>query len=161
MARGFSTSSRLSVWCNLDTFLKIERIVKKDLKGKDPRIAIYVDDIGITASRATVEEMLSLYKKIEALLGADKNQKLPLNNAKTKIILHSGETYNSDGALEGRWSFEHLGSQMNRNSLSPGSKSRWKIADLSYKVKKTKGKNKSINIRHKALQKYKAYITRD
>ncbi len=161
LARGFSTSSRLSVWCNLDTFLKIDRLIKKELKGKDPRIAIYVDDIGITASKVSVEEMVELYKKVKAILNADKRQKLPLNDIKTKIILHSGETYNSDGEYQGRWSFEHLGSQMNRNSLTPGTKSRWKISDLSYKMKETNGKNKDIRKKYKALQRYKAYIKRD
>ena len=161
LARGFSTSSRLSVWCNLYTFLKIERLVKKELKGKDPRIAIYVDDIGVTASKVSVEEMVELYKKIKAILSSDARQKLPLNDAKTKIVIHSGDTYNSEGIFQGKWSFEHLGSQMNRNSLTPGTKSRWKIADLSFKMKKTNGKNKTIKKQHKALQRYKAYIKRD
>jgi len=161
LARGFSTSSRLSVWCNLDTFLKIDRLVKKELRGKDPRIAIYVDDIGVTASKATVEEMVELYKKIKTILNSDKYQKLPLNDTKTKIVLHSGDTYDSDGVYQGKWSFEHLGSQMNRKSLTPGTKSRWKISDLSYKMKKTNGKNKDIKKRYKALQRYKAYIKRD
>jgi len=161
LARGFSTSSRLSVWCNLDTFLKIDRLIKKELKGKDPKIAIYVDDIGITASKVSVEEMVELYKKVKIILNADKYQKLPLNDMKTKIILHSGETYDFDGEYQGKWSFEHLGSQMNRNSLTPGTKSRWKISDLTFKMKETNGKNKDIRKKYKALQRYKAYIKRD
>lgn len=161
LARGFSTSSRLSVWCNLDVFLKIERLVKQELSGKDPRIAIYVDDIGITASKATVEEMVSLYKKIKDALNSDKYQKLPLNNKKTKIVLHSGETYNAEGKYEGKWSFEHLGGQMNRNSIVPGSKTRWKIAAAAFKVKQTKGKNKGYRKNHKALKRYKAYLKKD
>jgi len=160
LARGFSTSSRLAIWCNLDIFLKIDRLVKKELKGKDPRIAIYVDDVGITASKVSVDEMVELYKKIKDILNSDERQKLPLNNSKTKIVLHSGDTYNSEGAYQGRWSFEHLGSQMNRTSLTPGAKSRWKIADLAYKMKKTKGNDKDIKKQHRALQRYKAYIKR-
>lgn len=160
LARGFSTSSRLAIWCNLDIFLKIDRLVKKELKGKDPRIAIYVDDIGITASKVSVEEMVELYKKIKVILDSDKRQKLPLNDEKTKIVLHSGDTYDSEGVYQGKWSFEHLGSQMNRTTLTPGTKSRWKIADLSYKLKQTHGKDKKIKKRHKALQRYKSYIKR-
>lgn len=63
VARGFATSSRLAVWCNLDAFMRLEWLVKKQLKGKDARIAIYVDDIGITASRVTKETMMQLYPK--------------------------------------------------------------------------------------------------
>lgn len=161
IARGFPTSSRLSVWCNLEVFLKIERLVMKELKGKDPRIAIYVDDIGITASKASIEEMVALYKKIKIILEEDKYQKLPLNDSKTKIVLHSGDTYNAKGEYEGKWSFEHLGGQMNRNSVVPGSKTRWKISDIAFKVKQAKGKNKALNKKQKALKRYKAYLKRD
>lgn len=161
IARGFPTSSRLSVWCNLEVFLKIERLVKKELKDKDPRIAIYVDDIGITASKASVEEMVALYKKIKIILEEGKHQKLPLNDSKTKIVLHSGDTYNAKGEYEGKWAFEHLGGQMNRNSVVPGSKTRWKISDIAFKVKQAKGKNKALNKKQKALKRYKAYLKRD
>jgi hypothetical protein len=57
IGRGFATSSRLAVWCNLDTFIKIQRLVNKELKNNDPRISVYVDDIGITASRVTKQKM--------------------------------------------------------------------------------------------------------
>ena len=119
-----TNSSRLAVWCNLDTFLKLERLVKKELQGKDPRIAIYVDDIAITASGITKEDMMKLYPKIKTILESDKNQKLPLNDAKTKIIYHSGDEYDIDGIYQGKRGFEHLGLQMNRNSLILGTKTR-------------------------------------
>jgi len=161
IARGFPTSSRLSVWCNLEVFLKIERLVKKELRGKDPRIAIYVDDIGITASKASVQEMVTLYEKIKVILEENEYQKLPLNNSKTKIVLHSGDTYNSKGEYEGKWAFEHLGGQMNRNHVVPGSKTRWKISEIAFKVKQANGKNKAFNKKQKALKRYKAYLKRD
>jgi len=158
VARGFSTSSRLAVWCNLDTFLKLDRLVKKEFKGKDPRIAIYVDDIGITASRASKQEIMDLYAKIKVILGADKRQPLPLNDKKTKIIFHSGETFSIDGTFEGKYSFEHLGLQMNRNNLSLGSKTRWKRARIIHQLDVLKGKHKGLKKTHKALQRYKAFI---
>lgn len=161
IARGFPTSSRLSVWCNLEVFLKIERLVKKELRGKDPRIAIYVDDIGITASKVSVQEMVALYKKIKVILEEDRHQKLPLNDTKTKIILHSGDTYNAEGEYEGKWAFEHLGGQMNRNSIVPGTKTRWKISDIAFRVKQARGKNKALNKKQKALKRYRAYLGRD
>ncbi|HEY4963354.1 MAG TPA: reverse transcriptase domain-containing protein [Candidatus Saccharimonadales bacterium] len=158
IGRGFSTSSRLAVWCNIDTFLKLERLVKKELKGKDPRIAIYVDDIGITASRATKEDMMKLYPKIKAILEGDRNQKLPLNEAKTRIIYHSGDTYNIEGKYLGKWCFEHLGLQMNRDSVGLGSKTRWKLANKTQQYKASHKKDQQLKRSRKSTLIYKNYI---
>ena len=160
IARGFSTSPRLAVWCNLDTFIRLDRLVRCELKGKDPRIAIYVDDIAVTASGATKEDMMMLYPKIKAILESDKNQKLPINPNKTKIIYHSGETYNIDGVYEGKKGFEHLGLQMNRSSLTLGSKTRWKLADLIHQYRKTQGRSASIRKKRKSISQYRDYIQR-
>jgi len=112
IARGFATSPRLALWSNLDTFIKISWVVKKKLKGHDPRIAIFVDDIGIDASRVTSEKMEEVFKKIEnVLVNFDHNQKLPLNPDKKKMQLHSIRA-------------EHLGLKLGRNKLSMGKKSR-------------------------------------
>lgn len=160
IARGFSTSSRLAVWCNLDTFLRLERLVKKELRGKDPRIAIYVDDIAITASGITKEDMMKLYPKIKTILESDKNQKLPLNNAKTKIIYHSGDKYDIDGIYQGKRGFEHLGLQMNRNSLTLGTKTRWKLANLTHRHKESRRRNATIRKKRKSTLRYKEYVER-
>ena len=160
IGRGFSTSSRLAVWCNLDTFLKLERLVKKELQGKDPRIAIYVDDIAITASGITKEDMMKLYPKIKTILESDKNQKLPLNDAKTKIIYHSGDEYDIDGIYQGKRGFEHLGLQMNRNSLTLGTKTRWKLANLTHRYKESRRRNTTIRKKRKSTLRYKEYVER-
>jgi hypothetical protein len=159
LARGFSTSSRLAVWCNLDTFIKLDRLVKKELKGKDPRLAIYVDDIGITASRVSKEEMMRLYPKIKRILESDAKQKLPLNAKKTKIIFHDGRTYDIDGEYKGKWGFEHLGLQMNRSSLSLGTKTRWKLADITHRLKSGR-KLPGLRRTKKSVTQYKNYIER-
>jgi|JI10StandDraft_1071094.scaffolds.fasta_scaffold21210_3 hypothetical protein len=160
IARGFPTSPRLSVWCNLDAFIKIDRLIKKELKGKDPRLAIYVDDIGVTASKVTKEDMMRLYPKIRSILESDEHHKLPLNDAKTKIIYHSGETFDIEGGYQGKFCFEHLGTQMNRNSLMPGTKSRWKLVGTVEKYKASKGTDKTLKTKRKAMLGYKAYIRR-
>ena len=161
IARGFSTSSRLAVWCNLDTFLKLEWLIKKELRGKDPRIAIYVDDIGITASGATKEDLIHLYPTIGAILEADTNQRLPLNKDKTKIINHTGEAYGIEGCYLGQRPFEWLGLQMNRNSLTPGIKTKRKLAGLKQQLKNAPREGKAkINSSRKALQRYQNYIER-
>jgi len=134
IARGFATSSRLAIWCNLDTFIRLDRLVQKRLKGKDARIAIYVDDIGITASRVSKEEMKKLSDEItKLLLNADRNQRLPINEKKTKISSHE----------EG---IEHLGLRLYRNRLSVGAKTKSKI---------DRARNKS---ERKPLIRYKHYV---
>ncbi len=158
IARGFPTSSRLAIWCNLDTFIKLDRLVRKELRGKDPRIAIYVDDIGITASRASKEEMVKLYPKVKAILVSDKNQKLPLNESKTKIIFHSGETYDADGNHLGKRGFELLGIQMGRNKLTLGTKTRWKLMNITQNYKASRRKNAGLRKTRKSILKYKNYI---
>lgn len=140
LARGFATSSRLAVWCNLDIFIKLERLIQKRLRGKDPRIAIYVDDIGITASRVSEKEMDDLYLEIRKLLAtADPNQPLPLNDKKKKVISHA------DG-------MEHLGIRLYRSRLSIGSKTRSKRDKLK---KKLQGKL-PIEERNRLRRKYKS-----
>lgn len=158
LARGFSTSSRLAVWCNLDVFIKLDRLVKKELEGKDPRIAIYVDDIGITASRVTKEEMMCLYPKIKHILESDANQRLPLNTKKTKIIFHDGQTYDIDGSPLARQSFEHLGLQMLRNSLTLGSRARGKMSGLTQQIKKLRNRAAGSKKSKKSLMRYREYI---
>jgi len=160
IGRGFAPSSRLAVWCNLDTFIKLERLVQKELKGKDPQISIYVDDIGITASKTSKEEMIALYKKIEKILDLDDNQKLPLNEEKTKIIYHSGETYDIRGNYLGKRGFEILGIQMNRNSLTLGTKTRWKLVNLKKEIHEKVKSNISLKKRRRAVIRYKRYIER-
>jgi hypothetical protein len=158
IGRGFATSSRLAVWCNLDTFLKLERLVKKELKGKDPRISIYVDDIGITASRVSNDDMINLYKKIKILLESDKHQKLPINEEKTKIVHHDGKVYDIRGKQLKSQGFEFLGLQMNRNKLTLGSKTRWKLVDLKEKARMRDSDAKKSR---RSVLRYKQYIEKD
>ena len=118
----------------MDTFIKLDRLIKKRLKGNDPRVAIYVDDIGITASRVSKEEMGKLSLEVESLLlNTDRNQKLPINKRKTKISSHE----------EG---IEHLGLRLYRNRLSIGAKTKSKIDRI---------RNRS---ERKPLIRYKHYI---
>lgn len=137
LARGFATSTRLAIWCNLDLFVKLSWLVKRRLKHHDPRIAIFVDDIGISASRVTKEEMLELQKEIELLLVTfDRNQTLPVNPKKSFIYSYE----------EG---MEHLGLVLGRNKLSFGSKTLSKNAQLAHKLKTSKKRLEKINLRIK------------
>lgn len=158
LARGFSTSSRLAVWCNLDNFIKLDRLIKKELRGKDPRIAIYVDDIGITASRVTKEEMMGLYPKIKDILESDPKQPLPLNTKKTRIVFHDGQTYTIEGESLGKQSFEHLGLQMLRNAVTLGTRTRWKMAELTHRIKTARNKASGLKKSKKSLMRYREYI---
>ena len=123
LARGFATSARLALWCNLDLFIRIEQKMKRKLHGYDPRIAIYVDDIGITASRVEIEDMKKFSSVIENLLvNFDSNQRLPINPRKKEILL-------------AKTGMEHLGVRLGRNQLSIGKKTRSKRDRISDALK--------------------------
>ncbi|MFZ2975420.1 MAG: reverse transcriptase domain-containing protein [Candidatus Moraniibacteriota bacterium] len=148
IARGFATSQRLAVWCNLDIFIKLDRLVQKKLKGHDPRISIYVDDIGITASRVTEEKMNMLKIEIKKLLlNTDANQKLKINEKKTEIISHE------DG-------IEYVGINLFRNKLGIGKKAKSKRDEVKEKLKKDTSQKEKLSLkrRYKSMNIYKNYI---
>ena len=148
IARGFATSSRLAVWCNLDTFIKLEHLVKKRFKGRNPRIAIYVDDIGITATGLTKEEMWTFSIEVQELLGNnDVNQKLPVNEAKTCVTSHD----------EG---IEHLGVELKRNKLGIGIKTKSKMSKAKIKLRGNISveQRKQIQDKLQAMHNYKRYV---
>lgn len=148
IARGFATSPRLAVWCNLNLFLKLQRLVLKRLKGHDPRIAVYVDDIGITASRVSKEEMGKLGNEIAGLLAeVDPNQPLRINEKKTSVRSHR------DG-------MHYVGIELRRDSLAVGIKARAKkekIKDL-LNTNLPAQDRKALLLRKKAMNRYKNYV---
>lgn len=114
LARGFATSSRLALWCNLDLFVRLDWKIKRKLHGHDPRIAIFVDDIGITASKVEKDHMESFSKIMEDMLASfDPNQSLPINQKKKEIVSY-------------KTGMDHLGLRLGRNKLTIGGKSRSK-----------------------------------
>ncbi|TSC77317.1 MAG: hypothetical protein G01um101431_500 [Parcubacteria group bacterium Gr01-1014_31] len=150
LARGFATSTRLAVWCNLDTFIHLDREVKKLLKKYDPRVAIFIDDIGISASRVSQEKISAVVKIVEKILSDfDNNQRLPVNPAKTKI-----RTYAS-GA-------EHLGLKLGRNKLAMGSKSRSRRDSVINLLKKrgaySPTRARRLLLKKQAYQRYQGQI---
>jgi len=147
LARGFSTSSRLSVWTNLDTFLRLKWVTDRNLRNHDSKIVIFVDDIGISASRVTKNNLEILSRKIQAILSDfDRNQKLPINNKKTKIRSFT----------EG---VEHLGLRLGRNKITAGYKTKKKLDKIKTEIKSSSGLNKKDLINKvKAYYVYKKQI---
>ncbi|MDD5290414.1 MAG: reverse transcriptase domain-containing protein [Patescibacteria group bacterium] len=142
LARGFSTSTRLALWCNLDLFLRIYWEAKKILKNKDVRLAIFVDDIGVTASKASRDDMELLANKIEEIFyNYDPNQKLPLNNKKN-IKLSSDKN------------IEYLGLTLGRNKITLGGKTKSRQDKVKNKLS---NKNISQEERRKLIGKKKSY----
>ena len=156
LARGFSTSSRLAVWCNLVLFRKLFYCMSKKLKGHDPRIAVYMDDIGITASRFDPAMLSSLYKDIVNLI--ENTSKLEVNKNKTRIIDYLQREYDViDGhLLEGKTAqFEFLGIGIGRSRLYPGVKTRSKMAKLIKKPNPSDEERRTL----KGQKQYVKYIT--
>ena len=142
LARGFATSSRLAIWCNLNTFIRVDWKVKKLLRGHDPRLAIFVDDIGISASDVSREKIEEVSKAIEAILTEfDPNQKLPVSEEKKKIRL-----FNENA--------EHLGLKLGRNKLSMGRKTKSRIDKVSNDIKNAKTESE----KNQLLNKKKSYF---
>ena len=149
IGRGFATSSRLAVWCNLETFIGLNHIVQRRLKNRDARIAIYVDDIGITASRVSKEDMEKIAEEAKQYLSnSAPNQPLALNDNKTKIVSHS----------EG---MEILGQRLNRNTLSIGGKTVSKLDRIKAKLEKDIPPEESGKLRNqeRSLKHYKRYVS--
>ena len=147
LARGFATSARLALWCNLDLFIRLEQKMKRKLYGYDPRIAIYVDDIGITASRVETEDIKKFCSMIENLLvDFDSNQRLPINPKKKEILL-------------AKTGMEHLGLRLGRK-LSIGGKTRSKRDRISEALKWPLSKADRDHLREKqrAYYSYQQYI---
>lgn len=156
LARGFSTSSRLAVWCNLILFRKLFYCMSKKLKGHDPRIAVYMDDIGITASRVDPTMLSLLYKDIVNLI--ENTSKLEVNKNKTRIIDYLQCEYGViDGhLLEGKAAqFEFLGIGIGRSRLYPGVKTRSKMAKLIKKPNPSDEERRTL----KGQKQYVKYIT--
>lgn len=82
IGRGFSTSSRLSIWCCMPFFNELNVLVHKELKGHDPVMAVYVDDIKITASRVDENKLKALSLKVEKLA---LKHSLKINHEKTSV----------------------------------------------------------------------------
>lgn len=141
LARGFATSPRLAVWCNLDTFLRLSWKVKRLLRKHDPKLAVFVDDIGISASRVSPDRMEEVSKIVENILSKfDLNQELPVNLSKKKNRLFT----------EG---VEHLGLRLGRNKLSMGGKTRSRRDKVYGALKQVK----SSPERNKLLKQKRAY----
>ena len=156
VARGFSTSTRLAMWCNMDLFMRVYWTTKNILKNKNSRIAIFIDDIGITASKASKKDLEILYDEIaEIFRDYDNHQKLLLhgkNSKKTDIKLYTDNN------------IEHLGLRMGRNKISAGNKTRAKQKKIKRELGKEglpkKEKHNLIN-RKKSLRNYVKYVKRN
>ncbi len=144
IGRGFATSTRLALWCNLDLFLRVSWLAKRHFKGHDPRVAIFVDDIGVTASRVERDAVERFSFKIESMFNA---KALPINTAKKKI------RSTSQG-------MQHLGLKLGRNKVSPGSKTESRMAHIRDELKKSFPKTERVKLlqRNGAYYAYKKHI---
>jgi len=152
LARGFATSTRLALWCNLDLFIKISWEIRQFLKGKDPRIAIFVDDIGVTASRVSKETMARLSDRIENILNTKSlPHSLPINQIKKQNNIISYLDKN----------MEHLGLKIGRNKITIGQKTRLKQKELTNKLKNknlSSSEKNTLIYKKKSYENYKKYI---
>ena len=129
---------------------RVRNLTLRTLKGHDPRIVVYIDDIIITASRVNTDIMLKLYAKIGKLLQSDKNQPLSLNCAKSVIINCLGESYLINCSRKAHRQYKVLGLKLGRNKIYIGAKTHAKL---------TRAKSTGANSNQlKGLRRYKRYV---
>lgn len=148
LARGFATSPRLALWSNMDLFIRLNWEAKKMLRGHDPKIAIFVDDIGVAASGIDENTMEVFSKKIEdVLFNFDKNQQLPINPKKKEIVSY-------------KKNIEHLGLRLGRRKVTMGKKTKYRFDMVREKLKNPLLVSERNNLlkKHKAYQVYKRQI---
>ena len=133
LARGFSPSTRLATWCNVEFFYKLAKMVRSHFKHLrvHPRIIVYVDDILISVSNVGRVQVEELRGKILVLAN---RFDLKINEDKTKIYLPKDEQ-------------EVLGILMHRRSLSVPLKSRQKLSRLKVLKRKTADKEKNKKLK--------------
>lgn len=152
IARGFATSTRLAVWCNLDLFLRVDWSVKKILKGHSPKITFFVDDIGISANKVNKDLMNKVYSKIDDIFkNHDKNHCLPLNDGKKKIQFYTSGN------------MEHLGLKFCKNKVVAGGKTIKKWQTVKENLKKSNisiSEKRRLISKNKSYKKYVAYINK-
>jgi len=149
VARGFAPSSRLVVWCSLNIFMKVEKRVRQDLCGHDPRIAIFVDDIGITASRVSLEKLQVMASRVKDILrNYDEAQPLKVNEDKSgKVFTH----------VEG---MEFVGLELRRNALGLGKRAKGRLASKKRKRQKDIAQTGKSNLTKsvKSMERYKRFV---
>jgi hypothetical protein len=135
LARGFGPSTRLAVWVNHKFFLEVWNLVRKRLKGHQPCIAVYVDDIGISAIDVRKEQLERLYEEI---VSVSVKHGLALNHEKREICGH--DEYQ-----------EFVGIRLNKRRVSVGKKALSKekrlrscITDSQYSNEEKKGFRSSL-----------------
>ena len=127
----------------MTAFHRINDLVMKKLKAYDPRMAVFIDDIGISASRVPEDLLRSLVKGIDDILSHESKGAVRLNTAKTNVFNFK------DG-------INHLGVTLNRNKLILPSDLQSKRDWLTYEYKATK--SPIIKMRLKGYRSYDAAI---
>jgi hypothetical protein len=142
LARGFSTSPRLSVWCNLITFKRLKWRIGRVLKNYNFKISVYVDDIGISACKVSsdlINQALILSKKII------ESGNLKINERKTVFPIMFSQTV------------EYLGLKLGRKRVYLGKATQAKL-DRTIKARQNVDCSKKIKERLKGLKNYKKYV---
>lgn len=147
VARGFATSSRLSMWCCYEFIVELNNFLCRELKNNDPRIVFYIDDIGIVASYVDEEFLEHLYIKIKKI--AQKHG-LTLNDSKKSITPPTQPQV-------------HLGVGLSKNKISISDKSRSKRDRLKSSLKgiNTKEERKKIKIKIRGISNYESQIKKE
>lgn len=145
LARGFSPSMRLAIWCNLEFFMRLKTLVQKRLGKCYPRIVIWVDDIAIVAD-APKEKMNQLFEEMLELAG---KYGLKINEEKSCVL----------GYEEPK---EFLGLCLYKKSLGlkESKQERLKMLKKIARILPEKRDRKYFDAKYKSLMNYKRQYTK-
>jgi hypothetical protein len=150
LARGFATSSRLALWCSLGNMIKIKRLLSKYIN-LEPKLAIYVDDIGVSLSGPSDNEIKEIQLEIIRVIEtSDPRINLSVHKKADKLKVQN---------ISSRP--EHLKILLGKGKIAIGSRTRGKIARIKLKRKYDAGKER-VKIKNVArgLRNYKKQISK-
>lgn len=133
LARGFATSSRLAIWAKINFFLELRQVLKKICKNNSCRVALYIDDIGVTIKTKDPGLVLHVAKKIKQIA---KKHGLDINDKKTEIY-------------PPEYRKEHLGCCITNNGILIDSKSQQKEGVMKKRVRTTKNSSKTKTLKRR------------
>jgi len=145
LARGFSTSPRLAVWCNIFAFLTLDQKLGRILKHTNYKLSVYVDDIGVTSKSKDLALMNKAFEITKAVLrknGLKTND--DINKSKPPVKLSGKE--------------EYLGLRLGNRKITIGLKTQKKLAGIKAATRKDLKKRKILKETLRGLRIYNNYV---
>jgi hypothetical protein len=145
LARGFSTSPRLAVWCNILAFLTLDQKLSRMLKHTNYKLSVYVDDIGVTSKSKDLALMNKAFETAKTILNKYGLKTNDSENKSKPPVKLSGKQ-------------EYLGLRLGSKKITIGLKTQKKLAGIKAATKKDPKKRKTLKEKLHGLRVYDNYV---